>query len=628
MRSKDRLIAKPLSKQAALKYLESILYFGAKVIGIGSPRTSLEANFALRTLVGPENFHLGISEKESYLAGLIIEILEKGTARSPSLHDVESCDAVFILGEDVTNTAPMLALALRQSVRRRPIKKICDKLNIPRWHDYAVRDAIQQERGPLFIATTAGTKLDDLAAQTYRAAPDDIARLGFAVANALNTEAPRIADLPEELQALAVRIAKALKEADRPLIISGISCHSEPVIQAAANIAWSLCGGGRVAELCLTVPECNTLGLCLMGGGSLHSAFKAVREEKVDTVIILENDLCRRAEKDTVDEFLEKAGHIIAIDSLTTQTTVKAEVVLPASTFAETDGTLINNEGRAQRFFKVFQSSDGIQESWRWILDMMTVADRPEAKEWHLFEDITQAIAGSIPAFEPISQIAPPAAFRISGMKIPRQPHRYSGRTAMTANISVHEQKTADDPDSPLAFSMEGYGGIPPSSLITRFWAPGWNSVQAVNKFQSEIGGPLHGGDPGRRLIEPHSVRDISYFTDVPAAFQPDPDELLILPLYHIFGSEELSILSTGIAERAPQPYLGLNPDDMQYLQINENAEVELVLNEKLLCLPVRQITTLPPKTAGLPLGLLGLQGIDLPAKAKMPHLKKGPVTP
>ena len=36
---------------------------------------------------------------------------------------------------------------------------------------------------------------------------------------------------------------------------------------------------------------------------------------------------------------------------------------------------------------------------------------------------------------------------------------------------------------------MEGYYGPMPSSLIPFFWAPGWNSVQAVNKFQNEIGG-------------------------------------------------------------------------------------------------------------------------------------------
>src|SRR5262249_57333533 len=80
-----------------------------------------------------------------------------------------------------------------------------------------------------------------------------------------------------------------------------------------------------------------------------------------------------------------------------------------------------------------------------------------------------------------------PCAFRTSGSrmageKIPRQPHRYSGRTAMFANITVHEPKPPDDPDSPLSFSMEGYQGQPPSPLITRYWSPGWNSVQEIGR--------------------------------------------------------------------------------------------------------------------------------------------------
>ena len=73
----------------------------------------------------------------------------------------------------------------------------------------------------------------------------------------------------------------------------------------------------------------------------------------------------------------------------------------------------------------------------------------------------------------------------------------------MHADTDVNEPMTPRDPDSPLGFSMEGYQGEPPSSLLTHYWAPGWNSVQAVNKFQEEVGGPLRGGDPGRRLIEP-----------------------------------------------------------------------------------------------------------------------------
>ena len=116
----------------------------------------------------------------------------------------------------------------------------------------------------------------------------------------------------------------------------------------------------------------------------------------------------------------------------------------------------------------------------------------------------------------------------------------------------MHEPKPPDDPDSPFAFTMEGYHGQPPSALIPRFWAPGWNSVQAVNKFQDEVGGPLRGGDPGRRLIEPSAGTPPPYFDRVPPAFEPHADEWLSVPLHHIFGSEELSVLAPGIAERMP----------------------------------------------------------------------------
>jgi NADH-quinone oxidoreductase subunit G len=248
---------------------------------------------------------------------------------------------------------------------------------------------------------------------------------------------------------------------------------------------------------------------------------------------------------------------------------------------------------------------------------MIHIADRPEAGHWKLCEDITKALSESYAVFKPIIGITPHAAFRTAGMKIPRQPHRYSGRTSMHAHISMHEPKPPDDPDSPLSFSMEGYKGMPPSSLIPRFWSPGWNSVQSVNKFQNETGGPLRGGDPGRRLLEPHSGRDIVYFHDVPEAFHLQPGELLVIPLYHIFGSEELSRLSGGITELMPQTYLGINPHDMKYLEIPEGAEVEIMIRETAFGIRAKRIETLPKGILGLPVGLPGLQVVVLPAYAK-----------
>jgi hypothetical protein len=47
------------------------------------------------------------------------------------------------------------------------------------------------------------------------------------------------------------------------------------LIQAAANVAWALCTKGRPAHLSLSLPECNTLGLGLLGGKDLDAAFHA-----------------------------------------------------------------------------------------------------------------------------------------------------------------------------------------------------------------------------------------------------------------------------------------------------------------------------------------------------------------
>ena len=99
-----------------------------------------------------------MSEPELNMVLQIIEILSNGPAYSPSLRDVEQCDAVLILGEDVTNVAPRLALSLRQSVRQKPME-IADRLKIPRWADAAVRQAVQSEKGTFIHFEPHGHKI-------------------------------------------------------------------------------------------------------------------------------------------------------------------------------------------------------------------------------------------------------------------------------------------------------------------------------------------------------------------------------------------------------------------------------------------------------------------------------------
>ncbi len=601
---------KGANRERLLQRIADLVVEG-RVVGIGSPRASLESNFALRALVGPDNYYQGVPESEARLVKLMIDIMRRGPAHAPWLKRVQECDAVLVLGEDVSNTAPMLALSLRQTIWNQPIRDISDKLRIPHWDAQAVRNAIGSSRGPFFIATPPPTRLDDIATATFRAAPDDIARFGHAIARRLGADIPEVTGLSMETGDMVSAVADILRAAKRPLIISGPSLGSEAIIQAAANAAWACSALGLPTELSFVMPEVNSFGLGLMEGGSLDKAMQA----EADTVIVLENDLYRRAQPRAVDAFLRRAKHVIVLDSLINPTTIKAEMILPAATFAEGDGTFVNNEGRAQRFYQVCAPVGEIRESWRWIGDLMAITRRTPT--WQNLDDITNAMIKAMPVFEPVRDIAPPAGFRISGMRIARQHSRFSGRTAMHAHINVNEPVPPNDPDSPLAFSMEGASGpdVPPS-LIPRFWAPGWNSAQAINKFQNEVGGELRGGDPGQRLVEAAKQTYPTLFGELPDPYQRRADEWLIVPLYHVFGSEELSMLSPGVAELAPKPYVALNPDDAAAL--NGGSQVQLTIGEWKQRLPVKLVPGLPAGVAGLPVGLPDGPFLPLPARGRL----------
>ncbi|MCB9419904.1 MAG: NADH-quinone oxidoreductase subunit NuoG [Ardenticatenaceae bacterium] len=605
-----RVNGEVVEPEVAINHITTLLQNGT-TIGIGSPRASLESNFALRRLVGQENFYMGISKHEAELMNTAVSLLQH--IPTPSLREIGEADAVLILGEDVTNTAPLMALALRQSVRQQAMDQITP-LSIPQWQDMAVREALQNEpNGPLFIGSMHHTRLDDIATHTYHAAPEDLARLGFAIAHALDESAPTVPDLDPELAGLVDEIGQALRDAKRPLIISGVSSGSEAVMQAAANAAFALNGNGRLS---LIFPAANSLGAALLGGKSTEDAPKA------NTVIVLENDVRRWAAETAVStgsatRTLDSAEQVIVLDYMENDTTKQADIVLPAAAFAEADGTLVNNEGRAQRFYQVYIPESDAQAGWRWLEAIRAAQTEVAPFDW---DGLVMDIAASGPIFANLSQDAPLATFRINGQKIARQPMRYSGHTSIHADRSVSEPPPVADPDSPLAFSMEGSESQPPAALVNRYWAPGWNSVQSLNHFQEEIGGPLRGGSKGVRIFTT-VADDHTYFETIPAAFTAADDVWRVLPIYHIFGSEELSAQSPAIAARAPRPYLALNPDDAAKLEL---AEGETAALGQDLSLPVKLLHSLPKGTIGLPIGLSGHEELVsknvqiLPSKTRM----------
>ncbi len=102
--------AKSVQKEDILDHIRQILTGNNNVVGIGSPRATLEANFALRSLVGAESFYVGMSDTEYKCVSSILDIQRKMPGYRPSLREVEVCDAVLVSGRGCYKCRPSISI--------------------------------------------------------------------------------------------------------------------------------------------------------------------------------------------------------------------------------------------------------------------------------------------------------------------------------------------------------------------------------------------------------------------------------------------------------------------------------------------------------------------------------------
>ncbi|WP_168015738.1 NADH-quinone oxidoreductase subunit NuoG [Halomonas salinarum] len=596
-----------LDVDAALDLGADRLRSARRVIGIGSPRASLESNHQLCELVGEGQFSTGIAAQEQACLAAMQTLNQTCGLPTPTLRDIENHDAVLVLGEDLIASAARVGLAVRQAAYARRTE-LAGERDIPAWNDEAVKTLGQDSYHPLFIAYPTTTGLDDVSEASWGLAPNDIARLGFAVAHAIDAGAPAVEGLDEATREAAADIAARLMAAKRPLVIGGGSLGSVAVIEAVGNVARALARRAKRASLLLVRGEANSTGLAMMGGQSLEWALDELSERRADAVVILENDLYQRLPGARIEAALFTADTVLVLDHQRTATWQYAHLGLPAAAFTEGDGTLVSLEGRAQRFFQVFdprysRPETRIHESWRWLHALRAGMRRHAVGEITL-DGVIQAVAERYPALGAIRDAAPGADYRVRGLKLAREPHRYSGRTAMRAHIDVSEPRTPQDPDSPFTFSMEGFNGFDrPREEVAFAWAPGWNSPQAWNKFTDEVGGHLRAGDPGVRLLIPRPGH-YRYADATPPAFAARDDVWQVVVLPRLFGGDETSSRAEPIIERAGPAVLTLSADDAARLGGEKGRRLRVAGAAGGITLPVRLDPSLPAGMVGVPAGL------------------------
>jgi NADH-quinone oxidoreductase subunit G len=291
--------------------------------GIGSTRATNEANYLfqrlMRAVVGTNNVdHIGR--------------LPDGARPLPSLAEVGNADVILLMGVDPVEEAPIVELFIRRAVLTKGTKIIVAN---PR------RVALNRYGGP-WLAYKPGTEVALLNGltelQSSKSETQDSRRI---------EEITGVAG--EDLR----QAAEILAQAERVLIICGPSFNIQypiPSIQSLTNSA----GPYYLAA------DCNSLGALDMGvaphllpgrkgltdtGLSVDEMLEAASEGELKALYVMKSDPAGHRG----NEALEKLDFLVVQDILLTETAQLANVVLPAASFAEMEGTFTNLAGRVQR---------------------------------------------------------------------------------------------------------------------------------------------------------------------------------------------------------------------------------------------------------------------------------------
>jgi len=493
-------------KLTSLDVAKSLAHYrGKKFIGMGSARASLEANFYLKNLVGEEHFSAGFSAKQMAMSAQHQQLLNQ--YQPPSLTEIEQSDFIFIIAEDITQTASRMALSVRQALRNASIEKAAT-IGIPSWQDSAVRTLGGNLVSPLFSLQSAATKLDDVTEQSLLLTVDEIESCLRVLANYLGDEnESALSSINDAQQTFIKAFIKAYTSAKKPLILSGWSSQSAGVLNGIEQLMSALNtkqsnspeDTDSTARLAILPPQNNSIGLLsLINEKTLatEQVLAALAAKKADGLIVLEHELTHFSEQELQDLSIS-AEILIVLDHSESKISQCADIVLPVAAVSEGDGHYVNYQGKIQRYHQVHAPILPIQDSWRW-LDLLANTLYPDASytvmnaksksnKLNCLADLNQHLLTHF-KYWPIDETTSDNSSPDSA--IARQTHRASGRTSQSANISVHEPKVTQSYDQSLSFSMEG-SKANASAKMPFTWAPGWNSNQSITQFQQEVGGEL-----------------------------------------------------------------------------------------------------------------------------------------
>jgi NADH-quinone oxidoreductase subunit G len=137
------------------------------------------------------------------------------------------------------------------------------------------------------------------------------------------------------------------------------------------------------------------------GAGPVERVLEAARAGTVKALVVYGADLVGELGREKVEAALEGLEFFVLIDLRRSETSLYADVLLPASSFAETDGTFTNHAGRVQRVWQAFAPPGDAMEGWRLLAALL--AGLGDSTRWGSAEEVFAAIAREVDAFSGLS---------------------------------------------------------------------------------------------------------------------------------------------------------------------------------------------------------------------------------
>jgi len=362
--------------------------------------------------------------------------------------EITKANVLLLIGTDITETNPVASLRVKEAIRvygAQVIVATSRLTNIAKLASHPLPIAAGSERWLIQALVKAAVEEDLVDEAATTATPEAFAALKAAVAG-LSWEA--LTARTGVSREAAVEAVRLYAEAPKAVILcaEGVTRQIEGYASVLnlVDLAWVTgkltrpgCGVNALPE------EANEQGAVDMGVASellpgqalyadedartkfatawrcslpppdpsatLMEILKRCREGRIKALYLVgENPLATLPASTGVQEALEKVQLLICQDPFLTETGRLAHVVLPATTFAEKDGTFTNLEGKVNRVRPALEPYEEARPDWEIFAALGTALGYP--MEYEAAQDVQREIMKLLPGYYNLGEPRPVTA--------------------------------------------------------------------------------------------------------------------------------------------------------------------------------------------------------------------------